>query len=139
MKIEFIDLEGKKYPLSFSLLVTEEIMKKYKSTDNLMYLLKDKKAPLNEKMDAVTTILSNMIYSGCEYYNSFHKQPYKNAPVRNGKFIPLSNEQIKIAIDPMDGSFKDIIETIKRCISSSSQRKIGTKPKKTKSKKKKKN
>lgn len=139
MKVEFIELEGKKYPLSFSLLVTEEIIKKYENVDNFMHLLKDKKAPLDKKMDAVTTILSNMIYSGCEYYNSFHKPPYKNAPIRNGKFIPLNNEQVKIAIDPMDGSFRDIVETIKRCVSSASQRKIGTKPKKNKSKKKKKN
>lgn len=140
MKISFLTIEDKKYPLSFSLYTAQEILKRYKKIDSLMYMLKDKNTSLDRKIDVLSVILSLMIYSGCQYYNAFKMQPYKSAPVDDkGRFIALNEEQIKLSIEPTEDKIKELVNAIESCIEMGKRQEIGTKPIKSNSKKKKKN
>lgn len=136
MKIEFIYLEGKKYPLSFSLAASEQLARKHSDFRSFSKILKDKKVPANKKMDCLCDILASLIYSGCQYYNAFNIEPYKDAPVVNGKYRYITSEQLKTVINPSDLS--EIMDKISKCVENSNKKKIGTKPIEMKPKKNKK-
>lgn len=125
MKIEFIYLEGKKYPLSFSLAASEQLARKHNDFSGFSKILKDKKVPVNKKMDCLCDILASLIYSGCQYYNAFNIEPYKDAPIINGKYHYINSEQLKTVINPADLS--EILDKISKCVESSNKKKIGTK------------
>lgn len=134
MRIEFIYLEGKKYPLSFSLAASEKLAQKHNDFSSFSKILKDKKVPINKKMDCLCDILASLIYSGCQYYNAFNIEPYKDAPFVNGRYHYISSEQLKTVINPSDLS--EILDKISKSIENSNKKKIGTKPSEINSKKK---
>lgn len=136
MKIEFYEIEGVKYPLSFSLAASEQLFKRYKNINKTFSLLKSKDYPTDKKMAIVCDILASLIYSGCQYYNAFHKAPYENAPFENGRFYYITAEQLKVSIVPNEASLKEIAVKAQRCIESSNKKELGTKPIPIKSKKK---
>lgn len=137
MKVEFYELEGKVYPLTFSLSTSNEIIKKYKNLNALQFMLKSEKTPLNKKVDVLCTVLESMIYSGCQYYNAFRKQPYDKAPINNdGKFIPLTAEQISLVFVPTEEKVNELSRKIQNCISNSSNKEITGRAKQNAKKKK---
>lgn len=136
MKIEFYEIEGVKYPLSFSLAASEQLFKKYKNINKTFGLLKSKDCPVDKKMTIVCDILASLIYSGCQYYNAFHKEPYENAPFDNGRFYYITAEQLKVSITPNESALKEIAVKVQRCIESSNKKELGTKPISNNSKKK---
>lgn len=138
MRIEFIEIEGKKYPLSFSLSASEQIMKKYNNPQKMVNILQNKNVNIHVKINIICNILESLIYSGCQYYNAFNKEKYENAPIKNGKFIGLTCEQIKVSL-PLDEEYiENLTSKIKKCIESSNTKQLGTKPIKNNSKKKRK-
>ncbi len=138
MKIEFIELEDRKYPLTFSLSTSNEITKRYKNLHALQYMLKNEKTPLEKKVNVLCVVLAAMIYSGCQYYNAFKKQPYDRAPIDDeGKFIPLTAEQISLVLVPTEENINDLTSKIEKCFSSSSKKELSGTVKKTTKKKKK--
>lgn len=138
MKIEYMHIEGKKYPLSFSLATAEQIAEKYKNMNELQRKLKDENFPDSEKLDILCNVLAMMIYSGCCYFNAFHKPPYENAPYEDEKFYYITSEQLKTCIPLNDNKIKEIINKIENCINSSGDKKISTRPKQISSNSKKK-
>lgn len=137
MKIEFIELEGKRYPLSFSLSTSSEITNRYKNLHALQYMLKSDKTPLSKKVDVLCVVIAAMMYSGCQYYNAFRKQPYDKAPIDDdGKFVPLTAEQVSLVLVPNEENIAYLTAKIESCFSSSSKRELSGAVKNTKKKRK---
>lgn len=136
MRVEFYELEGKIYPLTFSLSTSNEIIRKYKNIHALQLMLESEKAPLNKKIEVLCNVLESMIYSGCQYYNAFKKQPYNKAPIdEEGIFVPLNVEQISVSLVPTEENINELVKKIKNCISISNKKEIIGKAKKNTKKK----
>lgn len=136
MKIEFYELEGKKYPLSFSLATTEKIAQKYKDLSKLSGMLKNEKISNYEKIAIVSEILSAMMYSGAQYYNAFNKEPFEGADYKDGKFRYLTAEQLKCVIPCSEKEITDLAGKIQRCYASSNDKDIHARSVQNRSKKK---
>lgn len=136
MKLSYLELEGKKYPLTFSLKTTQLITDKYKDMTTFSKVLNDPKVGMSKKIDIVADVLESMMRSGCQFCNAFSYSPYPNAPFHDGKFISLSAEQIKLCIPPEEQDIKNVINAINSCISTSNVKELGTQTKKSAKKKK---
>lgn len=93
----YINIGGKEYPMRMTLLAREEIHKKYGSISEMLKEFKKEETCITTYLD-VTHLL---ITQGCEYKNVFEKDvPHpENAPVKDGKYIPLTREEIGIGLD----------------------------------------
>lgn len=130
MKIEFFELEDKRYPLAFSLNTANEITGRYRNLQALQYTLKSEKTPLSKKIDVLCNVLAAMMYSGCQYYNVFRKQPYEKAPIDDeGKFIPLTAEQITLVFEPTEKNIRNLTDKIEKCFCTSASKDLTAKVK----------
>lgn len=93
----YIEICGKEYPMRMTLLAREAIHKKYGSISKMLEEFKKEESCISAYLD-VTHLL---ITQGCEYKNIFEKDvPHpENAPVENGRYIPLTREEIGTGID----------------------------------------
>lgn len=138
----FVEIAGKQYPMSFSLGATKKIIGKFGSTQNMMKELKatqgegpedqEKNIELLERdsleaLETISFILEILIAQGCAYKNYFEKDlPVPaDAPVENGKWIPLPKEALDIAIQIADT--KKIVEKISECVKQGSKKKMEAK------------
>ena len=138
----FVEIAGKQYPMSFSLGATKKIIGKFGSTQNMMKELKatqgegpedqEKNIELLERdsleaLETISFILEILIAQGCAYKNYFEKDlPVPvDAPVENGKWIPLPKEALDIAIQIADT--KKIVEKISECVKQGSKKKVEAK------------
>ena len=108
----FVEIAGKQYPMSFSLGATKKIIGKFGSTQNMMKNLKKTQEKGNEEsmeisdrdsleaLETISFILEILIAQGCAYKNYFEKDlpAPVNAPIEDGKWIPLPKEVLDIAI-----------------------------------------
>ena len=71
-------------------------------------------------------ILEVLISQGCAYKNYFEKDLPKpeNAPIQDGKWVPISKEEIEIAINVSD--IKEIGEKIEKCMGTGTKKEIET-------------
>lgn len=127
MNLEYIYIEGIKYPLSFSLVTAEQIAKKYRDLNVLERNLKDRNYPVDKKLNMLSDIIAMMIYSGVRYCNAYHLDPYKDAPYTQGRFFYLTSEQVKVSLPLDENSIKGLTDKIQKCIRSGNVKKIGTK------------
>lgn len=151
----FVEIAGKQYPMSFSLGATKRIIGKFGSTQNMMKKLKKVQKPDNpenpgeakpdnpenqeeknmelserdslEALETISFILEVLIAQGCAYKNYFEKDlpAPVNAPIEDGKWIPLPKEALDIAIQIADT--KKIVEKISECVNQGSKKKIEAK------------
>lgn len=151
----FVEIAGKQYPMSFSLGATKKIIGKFGSTQNMMKKLKKIQKPESpdnqeevkmdtadnqekekielserdslEALETISFILEILIAQGCAYKNYFEKDipAPLNAPVENGKWIPLPKEAMDIAIQISD--VKEIVKKISECVKQGSKKKIEAK------------
>lgn len=151
----FVEIAGKQYPMSFSLGATKKIIGKFGSTQNMMKKLKKVQKPDNpenpgeakpdnpenqeeknmelserdslEALETISFILEVLIAQGCAYKNYFEKDlpAPANAPIEDGKWIPLPKEALDIAIQIADT--KKIVEKISECVNQGSKKKIEAK------------
>lgn len=127
MRVSFLEIEGRKYPLCFSLATSEIITEKYKNIEMMSRNLNDKNFPLSRKIDMVCDILSVLMKSGCDYYNILNKSTYDNAPTdRNGKLVALKKEQLKYCIGIDEESINNIVKKVNECIATGQRKNIGT-------------
>lgn len=138
MRIEFLEIGGRKYPLSFSLATAERITSKYKNVEQLMRILQDKNVSDFNKLHIVCEVLSAMMYSGAEYYNALKMQPFEGAHIEDGKFKYLSPSQLSFVLDMNEDVIKEVTEKVKRCCDVGNQKEIHTKAVGSSAKKKKK-
>ena len=135
----FVEIAGKQYPMSFSLGATKKIIGKFGSTQNMMKKLKKDQEKGDEEnmklsdrdsleaLETISFILEILIAQGCAYKNYFEKDlpAPVNAPIEEGKWIPLPKEALDIAIQIADT--KKIVEKISECVNQGSKKKIEAK------------
>ena len=135
----FVEIAGKQYPMSFSLGATKKIIGKFGSTQNMMKKLKKDQEKGNEEnmklsdrdsleaLETISFILEILIAQGCAYKNYFEKDlpAPVNAPIEDGKWIPLPKEALDIAIQIADT--KKIVEKISECVNQGSKKKVEAK------------
>ena len=119
----FVRIAGREYPMSFSLGATKKIIGKFGDAKNMMSDLK-KEGDDFKKLDTISSILEILIAQGCAYKNYFEKDLPKpeNAPVENGKWVPITKEEIDIAIQINDT--EEIVERISECITKGSRKTV---------------
>ena len=61
MNLEYIYIEGIKYPLSFSLVTAEQIAKKYRDLNVLERNLKDRNYPVDKKLNMLSDIIEDIL------------------------------------------------------------------------------
>lgn len=135
----FVEIAGKQYPMSFSLGATKKIIGKFGSTQNMMKTLKKTQKKEQEEnrelsdrdsleaLETISFILEILIAQGCAYKNYFEKDlpAPVNAPIEDGKWIPLPKEALDIAIQIADT--KKIVEKISECVNQGSKKKVEAK------------
>lgn len=97
-KLAYFEIAGKVYPLSFSLMAQIKLAERYGTLSAIGdYIAGDDAKSFLEG----AYILELLISQGCAYKNMFESDvPHdKNAPVIDGKYVPLTNEQILIGVN----------------------------------------
>lgn len=119
-KIVYVNIVGKSYPMSFSLGASKKIIEKYGSAEKMKVQLK--KSDDVKKIDMISEVLELLIAQGCAYKNYFEKDipAPKNAPVIEGKWVPISKEILEIAVGVND--MEDLAEKIEECVSFGSKK-----------------
>lgn len=124
-KITKINIVGKDYPMSFSLGAAKKITQLYGGVNNVKEKIKKK----DVEIDSVVNILDILIRQGCAFKNYFEADlpPWENAPVEDGKWIPLPKEAIEIGV--MVSDVEELGKAIEECIGESSKKEVEGKSK----------
>ena len=127
-RLSYMEIAGKNYPLSFSLGACKAIAKKFGSIEKMGEVLQDVSGIDESTIDDILYILSVLITQGCAYKNVFEKDfpAEENAPVEDGMYIPLSPEELEVAVGLMDTS--EIIAAISGCMNKSQKTEIDAAP-----------
>lgn len=129
-KIEYIEIAGKEYPMSFSLGASKKIAKKFGSVEKMGDLLARSEEVTEQTIDSLVFVLELLICQGCAYKNFFEADMPKSpkAPIDDaGKYVPLATEQLEVACGVMD--MKAIIGAIAKAVGKSSETETQIKPK----------
>lgn len=124
-KIVNIEIMGKDYPLSFSLLASKKIAQEYGSIENLFKIIDDRESGINERLiETVVFALALLMAQGCAYKNVFESEvpPNANAPIVDGKYKALTAEEIELALGFAD--IGKVLKTIASAINYSSEKMI---------------
>lgn len=124
-KITKIRIVGKDYPMSFSLGAAKKITQLYGGVKNIKTRLKEK----DLEIDSVVDILDILIRQGCAFKNYFEADlpPWENAPVEDGKWIPLPKEAIEVGV--MVSDIEEIGTVIEECIGEGGKKEVEGKSK----------
>lgn len=126
-KLTYIKIAGKNYPMSFSLGASKKLIEKFGGVERIQAELNKPGKDL-EKLDLVIYVLSLLISQGCAYKNYFEKDmPIpEDAPVIEGKWTPIPQEVLEIAVQMQD--MEELIEKISACIARSNKKEVEAKP-----------
>lgn len=126
-RISYLEIAEKKYPLSFSLAASKKIAQKYGSVEKMADLLTKSDGMTEKAVDEITFIIELLIAQGCAYMNLFESDvpPYEKAPIKDGKYIPPTKEEIEIGVSFTD--LKTMLAAIFGAMSSGSKTTISTK------------
>lgn len=122
-RTHYIEIAGKNYPIRFGIGATKKLTERCGDVSKIAdSLLKDGSAA--EQIDTVVWFLEILINSGCAYKNMFEKDipAEENDPVVDGKWIPLTAEEIEIGLDITE--INKIKAAIMTCLSDDSKKTI---------------
>lgn len=122
-KLSYFEIAGKNYPLSFSLMAEKTLAGRYGSLTKMSEFIKgDDEKSLGE----IAYILELLICQGCAYKNMFEQDVpiEENSPVKDGKWIPLTEEQILVGVDVTMQN--DMIRAIKEAMGRGQEKDIET-------------
>ena len=126
----YIEIAGKQYPMRFSVGASIAITKKFGSLQKMADNLKKGDDVDEEKaFETIIWMAETLIRQGCAYKNLFESDlPIpENAPVKDGKYMPLTAENLEIALDMAD--MGEITKKIFAAIGSGNKKEIHTKEK----------
>lgn len=106
----YLNIAGKEYPMRFSLGASIAMSKRFGSLEKMAEELDG--GDESKTMENLVWITELMIKQGCAYKNLFEKDipTPDNAPVKDGKYIPLTADEIEVGLSVMDlGELKDKI------------------------------
>lgn len=133
----YINIGGKEYPMRFSLAASRAISEKYGSMKKMSERMSGNGGESSEAetFDVMAEITEILIRQGCAYKNFFEADmPIpENAPVENGKYVPISKEGIEIGLDMAD--MKELQGKIFQAFGVGAKRTIEAEPKDHKTKK----
>lgn len=123
-RITCVEIAGKEYPMSFSLMATKKIAGKYGSVEKMLDALNTKDGIKEKTIEEITDLLELLIAQGCAYKNYFEKDvPTKEKdPVVDGKWTPLPREALEIAIGI--GDLEEIAGRIEECVTKSKKKEV---------------
>lgn len=126
-RIVYIEIVGKKYPMSFSLMAAKKIADKHGNIEKMLGQIKNDDGTTTDTIDSLVDILELLISQGCAYKNYFEKDvPVKeDDPIIDGKWAPLPREALEIAVSV--GELDQIADKITECISGSLKKEIEAK------------
>ena len=117
-KITYLNIDGYDYPMSYSLFVSQALLRKYdkEDLDNL-----EKNLNGAQSLDLLIFLLCQLINSGCEYMNLFRLYPTdkKFNLDENGKIYRLSEQELALCLDMSEDSMRYISNKIKECMNKS--------------------
>lgn len=118
--ITYIEIGGKKYPMSYSVMAQKQIIKKYGSLNKMQEIMQDTES--EKSVDAMIDMVEILVSQGCAYMNYFEKDAPvpENAPVVDGKWTPISRDGLEIGLRYT----KNVMLDIASCISGSSKQEI---------------
>ena len=126
-RMAYIEIAGKEYPVRFSLGASKAITEKFGSLEGMT---KEMVSEGNkDAIGIVIWILQLLIAQGCAYKNTFEADIPKpeNAPVKDGKYIPLTAEELEIGMELSE--LKDIKGSIFEALGAGRRQEIQTKEK----------
>lgn len=120
----YINIGKKAYPMRFSLGASIEIGKKFGDLQKMGDRMSQDS--LDKQVGVIVWILELFIKQGCAYKNLFEADTPtpENAPVKDGKYIPPTTEEIELAVDIQEAKTK-----IFECISGGNKREVEAKEK----------
>lgn len=121
MRTGEIVIHGKRYPMRMTLGATKAIAK-------LSQKLKDN---VGDEVDVFIKMLEILIYQGCAYKNLFESDlpVLEDAAYQDGKYIPISADEIEIALDGGAEGIEVIRNAVMQVILDGNQTNVGTKSK----------
>ena len=128
----YIEIAGKQYPMRFSVGASIAITKKFGSLQNMANNLKrGDDVDEGKAFETIIWMAEVLIRQGCAYKNLFEPDlPLpENAPVKDGKYIPITAEDLEIALDMAD--MGEITQKIFAAIGSGNKKEIHAKEKET--------
>lgn len=126
-RIAYIEIVGKNYPMSFSLMAAKKIAAKNGNVEKLLDNIRNDKGTTPAVVDSLVDILELLISQGCAYKNYFEKDvPVKeNDPVIDGKWTALPREALEIAVSISD--IDQVADKIAECVNGSQKKEIEAK------------
>jgi hypothetical protein len=126
-RIVYIEIVGKEYPMSFSLMAAKKIAAKNGNVEKMLESVKNDGGTTPAVVDSLVDILELLISQGCAYKNYFEKDvPVKeNDPVIDGKWTPLPREALEIAVSISE--LERIADKIAECINGSQKKEVEAK------------
>lgn len=121
-KINYIEIAGKEYPMSFSMMAAKKIAEKHGSLENALNEVRGETT--TKSIDTLTDIVGLLIAQGCAYKNYFEKDipAPENAPIINGKWEPIPREVLEIALTVAD--LPQLTEKLYECIGVGKEKEI---------------
>lgn len=116
-----IIIHGKRYPMRMTLGATKAIAK----------LSRELKGDAGDEVDVFIKMLEVLIYQGCAYKNLFESNlpVLEDAAYENGKYVPISADEIEIAVDGGAEGIETIRNAVIQVISDGNKSEISTKSK----------
>ena len=126
-RIVYIEIVGKNYPMSFSLMAAKKIAAKNGNVEKMLESVKNDGGTTPAVVDSLVDMLELLISQGCAYKNYFEKDvPVKeNDPVIDGKWTPLPREALEIAVSISE--LERIADKIAECINGSQKKEVEAK------------
>lgn len=123
MKINYIDIAGTKYPMSFSLAAAKAFKNKFGSLKG-MFDAMNEADDIFDQLDAIIYVLATLIMQGCEYMNLFCKNiPHEDGTCFDGeRYVPMPIELIEVAVGI--NNMGDVSNAIIEAINGSSKNEI---------------
>ncbi len=130
-RLTYIEIVGKIYPMSFSLMATKKIAQKYGSVKDFLKNINTEGSE-EKTISVISEVLELLISQGCAYKNYFEKDAPApdNAPIIDGKWTPLPKEALEIALGISDLAIA--ADKIAECMNEGEQKEVEGKENKSK-------
>lgn len=121
-KITYMEIAGKNYPMSFSLMAATKIAEKHGSLEKALSEVGGEATPKN--IETLVDIIELLISQGCAFKNYFERDVPApgNAPIIDGKWEPLPREALNIAITIAD--LDELTDKIYECIGQGKKKEV---------------
>lgn len=129
----YIRIADKKYPMVFSLYGAQKLILKYGSMESAVKKMK-KNNNQAERMSIIADYAECLIQNGCEYCNEFGLIDYHDAPIEEGKLVPISARKILLLCGLKN--LQVLVDAIEITLNGDQKKKINTKPDRNAKKKK---